>query len=157
MRKHLITFIFLITAVAMMSTKCEKEEKTEEPDCKLYEMPSITRDFVIWANIMWMDSVPYTSNVVFNIKKTYCDGTVKGDYSLHEILPDDYGDWFSGMTYTYNFANQRDKITIRLVLYNHSLHEEWTVTHHYFYDDVESMPTLLNLDIILPWNKPIER
>jgi hypothetical protein len=152
MRKHLITFIFLIAAVALMSTKCEKEDKTDE--CKPYEMPSITRDFVIWANIIYLDSVPFTYEVIFNIKKTYCDGTIRGDYWLDHIDADDNGDWFSGMTYTYDFGNKRDKITISFDFYNPLDIEQWVVTYDLFYEDVEFAPVLLNFDIILPWNKP---
>jgi len=150
MRKHLIIFTFMIGAIALIATDCKKEEETDE--CSAFEMPSINRNFVIWAHFTLEDGTPYTDDVSFNIRKTYCDGHVSGDYYIHHIDPDEFGDWFSGMTYNYDLANQKDKITINFTVHNPWLNQADVIQEELFYDDVVSLPDLLHFDISLPWS-----
>ena len=153
MRKSLILFLVISSSLVFMAGTCEKENDAEFNQCEATEQPQISRSFVFSANILYKDMVPYEGEVHFKIKKEYCDNTISGEYHLDHIPSDAQGDWFSGMVYTYEFANENDRIIVYLTWANNSK-DVYLWDKSYYYANVVNYPGTIEqkLEIILPWN-----
>ena len=114
MRKSLFLFLMITSSFIFMALQCSKDEVDEVIDpCKETALSSsVDVPFVISATIHYKDEVPYSGPVHFKIHKTYCNGTVSGEYYLTNIPSDASGNWFSGMSYTYTYGNYDDMVWV---------------------------------------------
>ncbi len=156
MRKNLILFILIVCSAIFMAAMCNKEEEREDDSrCVETEKPEISRSFVISAYIYYKDDVPYEGDVHFKIKKQYCDNTISGEYYLDHIPSSSNGGWFSGMVYSYYFANSEDRVVVTITWATGSKDlYEWF--DYLYYDEVVnvSSPMEITYDITLPYNSP---
>lgn len=156
MRKYLIVFLVIVSSTIFMAAMCNKEEEREDDSrCIETEQPEIERSFVISAYIYYKDDVPYEGDVHFKIKKQYCDNTISGEYYLDHIPSSSNGGWFSGMVYSYYFANSEDRVVVTITWATGSKDlYEWF--DYLYYDEVVngSSPMEITYDITLPYNSP---
>lgn len=155
-----LTYLAVATAfligVSLSFDACKKEDELYD-ECLETIKPSVTLKLMISADITYKNNFPYGGVVDFNIRKTYCDGHVSGDYDLSHIKPDDTGLWISGMTYSYHFGNLKDKVAITFHFIDPELGTHWRHEAEISYSDAESNPqspniTFIRYDIVLPWD-----
>ena len=155
MRKNLILFLLIVCSTVFMAAMCNKEEERELNQCEETEQAEISRSFVISAYIYYKDEVPYEGDVHFKIKKQYCDNTISGEYYLDHIQSSSNGGWFSGMIYTYKFANSEDRVVVTYTWATGSKDVyEWFDNISYSQAANGSSPLEITYDITLPFNSP---
>jgi len=157
MRKNLILFLIITSSFIFMALQCSKDEVDEVIDpCKETALSSsIDVPYVFSANIYYEDSVPYEGDVHFKVHKTYCDGTVSGEYYLTHIQSNSNGGWFSGMSYTYTYGNYDDIVwaTFTFESPSYDIHKDLNAFSYgyvqMYYNSWDPLQPTIN--IYLPW------
>jgi hypothetical protein len=154
MRKLDLLFLCLVALFMLAITACNEDADKVANPCEESQQTEITRSFVISAKVMYDDQTPYEGDIHFFIKKEYCDGTISGEYTLDHIPTSSQGDWFSGMVYTYKFANTQDKVIVKFTWAtdNKTYYEYWDELK---YNNVVGMGTQseIQYEITLPWSE----
>ena len=159
MRNFLILFLMIVSSMVFMAAMCTKDEIEETIDpCKETALPSNEdASYVFSAYIYYKDKVPYVGPVHFKVYKTYCDGTVSGEYYLTHIPSAANGGWFSGMVYTYTYTNSDDIVWTAFSFESptYEIHKEMGAFSlgyvHLYYN---GGPMEHTFQIYLPWDSP---
>lgn len=156
MKKEVILFFFIAFAVIFITSACDRDDPPELNDCKSSQVPEISRSFVFSAVITYNDGAPYEGPVHFKVKKEYCDGTISGEYYLANISSDAQGKWFSGMVYTYKYANELDKVFINFSWATKNSRDFYEFIQSIKYSQVkdETGNIMIEYTIKLPWLSP---
>jgi hypothetical protein len=156
MRKYLIIFLAVSSLIVFTDASCSKDDEIITNDCEITQMTEIERAFHFTAEIMYKDNSPYQGDLSFKIKKEYCNGTVSGEYFENNVNSNSSGIWFSGMSYTYKFANSKDRVIVQLTFTTDKkeYYEWWTEIN---YETAASQSTTwppmeYECLVILPWS-----
>lgn len=146
--------------ISFLLIACNKDDVEEFIDpCDDTALSStIDVPFVIAANIYYKDDVPYAGPVHFKINKTYCDGSVSGEYYLTQIPCNANGSWYSGMSYTYTYGNYDDLVWVTFTFESptYETHKEIGSFSYGFVQQYYSGwgPIEHTFEIHLPWDSP---
>jgi len=160
MRKHLILFLVIVSSMVFMAAGCTKDDVEEfiDPCDETALSATIDVSFVFSANIYYKDNAPYEGPIHFKVNKTYCDGSVSGEYYLTQIPSNANGSWFSGMSYIYTYGNYDDLVWVTFT-FESPTYEVQKEINSFSYGYVELYyngwdPIEHTFEILLPWNSP---
>lgn len=160
MRKFLVLFLVIVSSIVFITAGCTKDDVEEfiDPCDETALSSTIDVPFVFAANIHYQDDVPYAGSVHFKVNKTYCDGSVSGEYYLTQIPSGANGYWYSGMSYVYTYGNLDDLVWVTFTFETPSYepHKEiGTFSYGYvqqYYNGWD--PIEHTFEIHLPWDSP---
>ena len=142
-----LLFVGFLACVLVSCEKDEEDEKCEETKRKL-----INRSFHFDIYVSYEGSnEPYQGNMLFAIKKTYCNGNTSGSYG-ETGATDNTGYWNVPVGYTYEFANSLDRVEATFVAATGS--GSHSVTEVFTYEDVaqQHFGIEMTITLVIPWD-----
>jgi len=131
----------LIFAIIFGGSSCQKDEDLKD-DCYKLRTDTEFFDISIKAQVQHKDSIPYEGPIRLQLYKTYCNGTISGDFEQSGTTNDE-GYFDPHYTYTYKYENLQDKVDLKWYVINESGEEELVSHRTYYYNDAEDEDWLI--------------
>lgn len=145
-----LPFLFIMSLLACVLVSCEKDEEDEK--CEETKRNLISRSFHFDIYVTHAGSnEPYQGNMLFAVKKTYCNGSTSGNYG-ESGTTDNTGYWNVPVSYTYDFANSLDRVTATFVAATGE--GSHSVTAVFTYEDVAQQHFGIEktMTLVVPWD-----
>lgn len=144
----------LVFALIFVGSSCKKDEDLKS-ECDRLNTDTEYFDISIKARVEYNDFVPYEGPIRLRLYKTYCNGTVSGDFQQSGTTNDE-GYFDPHYTYTYKYENLQDRVDLEWYVMDQSGEEQRVLHRTYYYNDAEDEDWLIIYvqDIRLSWNAP---
>jgi len=144
----------LVFALIFGNSACQKDEDLKD-DCDRLITDTEYLDVSVKARVEHSDFIPFDGPVRLRIYKTYCNGTVSGDFEQTGVT-DEEGYYDPHYTYTYKYENLQDKVDLKWYVTDHTGTERHVASDIFYYHDAEDAQWIVNdvYEIQLSWDAP---